>query len=59
MATSDNDEGSNYSSYCVASRKKIKECSEKGSDAQVCIFFFLFCKFRIWCHITRKDDINL
>ncbi|XP_022924764.1 two-component response regulator-like PRR95 isoform X2 [Cucurbita moschata] len=34
VATSDNDEGSNYSSYCVASRKKIKECSEKGSDAQ-------------------------
>lgn len=47
-ATSDNDEASNYSSDCVASRKKIKECSEKGSDAQVCsfvvvvvLFFFL------------------
>lgn len=36
--TSENNASSNHSSECVASTHRKNECSEKGSDAQVCTF---------------------
>lgn len=47
---SENNTASNQSSDYVVAIKNIKECSEKGSDAQVSLFLFIVLKYdRIIC----------